>query len=244
MLQGYQLSREKGTPQRKAAFCYIPSKKKQKKPKTPNILHPKKLHFSAFFTGFLPSFPTFHCTLITDAFDELHAGSMSKVQMKAIFSWAICQRKSQGKKKQKHALAKASALLDLCRGRQEDGTRKICIKQRCLKAFITLVLEVWQKGSKIAARDPENTSFSSCSISTAVITLPYTFTESLRIISICTFPLTVLNTYFRNIFNKSEQQKQNKANPKPYDHLLNALPFLFFHVFHYFLFFFILDLCF
>lgn len=69
-----------------------------------------------------------------------------------------------------------------------------------------------EKGSKTAGKYSEDTTFSSCSISTAVIKLPYTFTESLRIVSISMFPLTVLNTYFQNIFNKSEQQSQIKAN--------------------------------
>lgn len=95
-----------------------------------------------------------------------------------------------------------------------------------------------EKGSKTAGKYSEDTTFSSCSISTAVIKLPYTFTESLRIVSISMFPLTVLNTYFQNIFNKSEQQSQIKANSEPYDHLLNALPFfaMFFTNFFLFLF--------
>ena len=69
------------------------------------------------------------------------------------------------------------------------------------------------------------------------------FTESLRIISICMFPLTVLNSYFQNIFGKSEQQNQNKVSSESYDHFFNASPFIFCHVFQNF-FFFVLDLCF
>lgn len=118
MHQGNQLSREKGTPQRKAAFCYINSKRKKKNttkknpkhkknpPNTHTKKNPQKLN-STFFTCFLPSFPTFHCTLITDTFDKLCAGTGSKAQMKAIFLRAICQRKSQGKPKLQLPLAHA-----------------------------------------------------------------------------------------------------------------------------------------
>lgn len=60
-----------------------------------------------------------------------------------LFSWGPFARESHRGKK--HALAKASAPLGPCWVWQEDGTRKICFKQRCLEAFITFLLEVWGK---------------------------------------------------------------------------------------------------
>lgn len=92
LLQGNQLSKEKGTPQRKSSLSVT------------YVLNANL----RFLTHFHPFFSNFYCTVTADAFDELFAGPESKAQMKAIFLQAICQRKTQAKN---HALAKASASL-------------------------------------------------------------------------------------------------------------------------------------
>lgn len=105
---------KKGHRKEKWHFVIYVLKKTKHKKTTQQKKRKEKTHTSTFFTCFLPSFPSFHCTLITDAFDELCAGSGFKAQMKAIFSRAICQRKSQGEKKTKPALNKASSPLGSC----------------------------------------------------------------------------------------------------------------------------------